>query len=200
MTRGDTSKVLSYLYDASTMKQDMESYFSQFFAQTANAFARKDATIPLNGSIEHLSPKLLVSKISLRSMQAILVALGLITIACATFIRPKTCLVEDTGTLAALSVVLSNSKCCDKHFGQQSQLEGEPLQRSAELCKYQLARVQGSCPVINIASCANLRYQVYQPLRLVCTVADDRYSLGCTQRVPLLWFTMRSPYARSLDF
>ncbi|ETI28804.1 hypothetical protein G647_01256 [Cladophialophora carrionii CBS 160.54] len=98
-----------YVRNPRSFQTEVEGLASSIWAQTVNAFSRKAASLPMQGTIETAEARLFLRKASLRVMQALLGCIGLISVFSLTFLRPKTSLRTDPGPLASMALVLSAS-------------------------------------------------------------------------------------------
>lgn len=99
-----------YVKNPALLQREVAAYASTIMTQVVNSLARKITSIPTSGSVTLFERRLLIRESVLRAMQAILIFMGVVCGLCCTFMRPKTKLSEDPGSIAAVSVILSRSR------------------------------------------------------------------------------------------
>ncbi|KAK7531972.1 uncharacterized protein J3D65DRAFT_635369 [Phyllosticta citribraziliensis] len=99
----------SFLSDPERLTGAVEQQANAIMAQITNSLARANTTGPVEGKIRTDGPKLFLRQISLRALQAFLLAIAVACVLQSTLFRPKTILREDPGSIAAQAVVLASS-------------------------------------------------------------------------------------------
>ncbi|KAF2143362.1 uncharacterized protein K452DRAFT_307505 [Aplosporella prunicola CBS 121167] len=110
LTNGQTELLIDeYIENPDKFQSDAESLGNHIMAQVVSAFARKDISSEVTGSLLTRGPRIFLRQIPLRALQLVLVLIACASLLYATFLRPKTVLHEDPGSIAAAAVVLSAS-------------------------------------------------------------------------------------------
>lgn len=99
-----------YINNPTTFESDVSNFSSATLAQIVNAFARRNESEPTPGFITSTSSRLFIRGFSLRSLQFVLLVVGLVFILQATILRPKTHLTENPGPIATVAIILAASE------------------------------------------------------------------------------------------
>lgn len=103
-------KASHYISDPMLLKKEVGEYTNSLLTQIMSSFARTNVSVQLPGSVLRIEPRLQILNPSLRAIQGILAVMAVICGLCCTILRPKTTMTENPSSIAAVSVVLSNSE------------------------------------------------------------------------------------------
>lgn len=106
----DPSRVLELIDNVDELYTRVNDLFGRSIAQIAHLFARRPQSGYLEAVQSSQGSRIFIRESSLRVIQAFLTLLGGLVLLCATFARPKTCLIEDPGSIASISVLLSTNQ------------------------------------------------------------------------------------------
>ncbi|KAL8794657.1 MAG: hypothetical protein Q9195_002853 [Heterodermia aff. obscurata] len=155
VTNGNASKLQQYSANMSSLGDESSQLFRSMLAQIVNADFRVTDSTPISGLVDRREPKIILHVSSLRCLQIVLGFLGGVAICCVTILRPKCCLVEDPGTLAAVAVLVAASDEFENHFSSLSQLNSRDIQRALQGVEVRLAGTGRAKPVIQMAQWNN---------------------------------------------
>ena len=128
----DPNSVLELFHDPDRLYAEVNEQFARKVALIAHIFGRRPQSGHFNATESFQGSRIFVRESSLRLIQAVLILLGAMTLLCATRIRPKTCLIEDPGSIASISVLLSANPTFES-FVSSKRLQND----STSTCEFQ---------------------------------------------------------------
>ena len=132
LSSANAFKIEEYTINMKALTIDSSRLFQQTMAQIANLAFRTDDSSPVPGSLRRREPRLTIQRSSLFYLQSTLDLLGITAICCATVIRLKSCLKEDSATLAALSIVVVSSEDFQRRIKSKGHLDDKSFEKMLE--------------------------------------------------------------------
>ncbi|KAL8786153.1 MAG: hypothetical protein Q9195_008324 [Heterodermia aff. obscurata] len=174
VTNGNYSRFQEYSANMSLLGVDSSQLFRNMLAQTVNSNFRVTDSTPISGLVDRQDQKILLHLGSLRCLQIVFGFLGVVAICCATILRPKSCLLEDPGTLAAVAVIVAASLEFENHLNSVNLLESRDIQETLQGAKIKFASTESAGPAIQVAKRSSVelpkelykRDQGYRPVTL----------------------------------
>lgn len=150
-----------YMNDSQLFKEDVEALGNSVFAQLINFFARESISEQLAGSVGTTEPRLYLRQPFLRTLQVVLVLIGVIAGLMATVLRPKTLLKEDPGSMAAAAAIMANSNSLvQKTFANLSTCSETEMISSLRPIQWNVSRTpEGSAGLDSSATSAAVDFE-----------------------------------------
>ena len=151
LTKGNLLKLQDYSANMSLLEVDSSQLFRNLLAQIVNSGFRVTDFTPISGLVDRQESKILLHVGSLRCLQIIFGILGVVAICCVTILRPKSCLVEDPGTLAAVAVLVAGSVEFENHIDSLSLLNDRDTHKALRGTEVRFVSTGCAKPVIQVA-------------------------------------------------
>ena len=154
LSSGNVTKIREYTTNWEALANDSSRQFGSIMAQLANHGFKAIDSSPAAGSVSRTEPRITVQRNSLRFLQSMLCFLAITLMCCATVFRPKTCLIEDPTTLAALSIVLGSNNDFESQIKDTGHLSDDCFRKKLDGLKIRLDVDHASKPSIMMQSVA----------------------------------------------
>lgn len=138
-----------YTDDPVLLNNEVVGLANMLLTQIVSSFSRTPVNNLTNGSVVIYQPRLLVREASLRAMQVILALMGLVSVICCTLLRPRSRLIEDPTSIAAVSVLLAGSEDgVRKKLREVASSDSAIMNATLGGWRWRLSGLQGSRPTI----------------------------------------------------
>ena len=151
LTNRNASKLQEYSANMSSLRADSSQLFRNLLAQIVNSDFRITDFTPMSGLVVRQEPKILMDVGSLRYLQIAFGLLGVVAICCATIFRPKSCLVEDPETLAAVAVLVAASVKFENYMDSLSLMNNRDIHKALRGAEVRFVSAGNTKPVIQVA-------------------------------------------------
>ena len=132
LSSAKVSKIEEYAIDTKALKIDSSQLFQRTMVQIANSAFRANDSSSVPGFLRTREPRLTIRRSSLFYLQSTLGLLDITAICCATVIRSKSCLKEDSATLAALSIIVVSSEDFQRRIKSKDHLDDKSCEKRLE--------------------------------------------------------------------
>ena len=151
LTAGNLSRLREYSANMSSLGVDSSQLFRNLLAQIVNSGFRVADSTPIIGLVDRQEPKIISHDSSLRCLQIAFGLLGVVALCCATILRPRSCLAEDPGTLAAVAVLVAASADFENYIDSLSLSNKRDIHEELRDTQVRLVSTGSAKPVIQVA-------------------------------------------------
>ncbi|KAI9739340.1 MAG: hypothetical protein M1834_007553 [Cirrosporium novae-zelandiae] len=130
LSRGDETRLQEYASNITILASDTATTLQKLLAQIVNKEYRVNTNDSnIKGWLITSTQVLRTRQPSLRTLQGLFISLAIVTLLCGTFLRPKTDLQSDPGTIEATALTTARSTALEMALVQTGELDEKSLRR-----------------------------------------------------------------------